>query len=89
MAVLDVQVVASDHAVWSGEAKSIRGRTTEGDLGILPGHTPVLAFLAEGEVAIEPVEGPTLTAKVSGGFFSVDADRVTVIADDAEMTAAE
>ena len=86
MAVLDVQVVASDHAVWAGEAKSIRGRTIEGDMGILPGHTPVLALLAEGELTIEPDEGPAVTAKVAGGFFSVDGDQVTIVADDADLT---
>lgn len=86
MAVLDVQVVATDHAVWEGEAKSIRGRTIDGDVGILPGHTPVLAVLVEGELVIEPVEGPALTATVSGGFFSVDSDKVTVVADDADLT---
>ncbi|GAA1824216.1 F0F1 ATP synthase subunit epsilon [Nesterenkonia flava] len=86
MAELDVQVVATDHAVWSGKAKSVRGRTVEGDIGILPGHTPVLALLGEGELAIEPVSGPKVTAQVKGGFFSVDHDRVTIVADDADLT---
>ncbi|WP_218219707.1 F0F1 ATP synthase subunit epsilon [Nesterenkonia sp. Act20] len=85
MAELDVQVVASDHAVWSGAAKSVRGRTVEGDMGILPGHTPVLSLLAEGELLIDPVEGGPIKAKVNGGFFSVDSDRVTIVADDAEL----
>ena len=57
MAELDVEVVSQDHAVWSGSATAIRGRTVEGDMGILPGHTPVLALLASGELLIEPVEG--------------------------------
>lgn len=86
MAELDVQVVASDHAVWSGAAKSVRGRTVEGDIGILPGHTPVLSLLAEGELVINPVEGAPITAKVSGGFFSVDSDQVTIVADKADLT---
>lgn len=86
MASLDVQVVASDHAVWSGAANSVRGRTVEGDVGILPGHTPVLALLAEGELVIDPVEGAPVTAHVAGGFFSVDSDKVTIVADDADLT---
>ncbi|WP_120005144.1 F0F1 ATP synthase subunit epsilon [Nesterenkonia muleiensis] len=85
MATLDVQVVAADHAVWSGEAKSLTGRTVDGDMGILPGHTPVLAVLAEGELTIEPVEGGAVKAHVKGGFFSVDEDRVTVVADEADI----
>jgi F-type H+-transporting ATPase subunit epsilon len=85
MAELDVQVVSSDQAVWSGAAKSVRGRTVEGDMGILPGHTPVLSLLAEGELLIDPVEGSPIKAKVNGGFFSVDSDRVTIVADQAEL----
>ncbi|GFZ94396.1 F0F1 ATP synthase subunit epsilon [Nesterenkonia alkaliphila] len=86
MAALDVQVVAADHAVWSGEAKSLTGRTVEGDMGILPGHTPVLALLAEGELTIEPVDGGgPIKAHVKGGFFSVDDDKVTVVADEADI----
>lgn len=84
--VLDVQVVATDHAVWSGEAKAIRGRTVDGDMGILPDHTPVLALLSEGELVIEPVEGEPISAQVSGGFFSVDSNKVTIVADSAELT---
>ncbi|GAA3067558.1 MULTISPECIES: F0F1 ATP synthase subunit epsilon [Actinomycetes] len=85
MAELDVQVVSQDHAVWSGPAKAVRGRTIEGDMGILPGHTPVLALLASGELLIEPVDGSPVRANVSGGFFSVDSDRVTIVADDAQL----
>lgn len=85
MAALDVQVVAADHAVWSGEAKSLTGRTVHGDMGILPGHSPVLALLAEGELTIEPMEGGPVKAHVKGGFFSVDEDKVTVVADEANI----
>ncbi|WP_150460161.1 F0F1 ATP synthase subunit epsilon [Nesterenkonia ebinurensis] len=85
MAALDVQVVAVDHAVWSGEAKALTGRTVDGDIGILPGHTPVLALLAEGELTIEPVAGGPVRAHVKGGFFSVDDDKVTIVADEADI----
>ncbi|GAA3288035.1 F0F1 ATP synthase subunit epsilon [Nesterenkonia halobia] len=85
MAELDVEVVAHDHAVWSGAATAIRGRTTDGDMGILPGHTPVLALLDSGELVIEPVDGAPVRAQVNGGFFSVDSDRVTIVADDAQL----
>lgn len=85
MATLDVQVVATDHALWSGEAKALTGRTVDGDIGILPGHSPVLAVLAEGELRIEPVEGSVVKANVKGGFFSVDNNKVTVVADEAEF----
>lgn len=71
-AELEVEIVAADHFVWSGAATMVKGRTTDGEIGILPGHAPVLAVLAEGELAIEPVSGDRIVAQVDGGFFSVD-----------------
>ncbi|WP_146338650.1 MULTISPECIES: F0F1 ATP synthase subunit epsilon [Nesterenkonia] len=86
MAELDVQIVASDHAVWHGKATEISARTVEGSIGILPGHTPVLAILGEGEVVIRSIDHGTVKAHASGGFFSVDDDRITIVADDASLT---
>ncbi|GGC92009.1 hypothetical protein GCM10011512_18870 [Tersicoccus solisilvae] len=82
---LEVEVVASDRFIWSGGARMVKARTTDGDIGIMPGHTPVLALLAEGEVAIEPVTGSRVRVQVSQGFFSVDHDRVVIVADDATV----
>jgi len=85
MAELDVEVVAADHAVWSGTARRVNAFTVGGDIGVLPGHTPVLSLLAAGRVEIEPVEGPRVHISADGGFLSVDNDRVTIVADDAQM----
>lgn len=87
MAELDVQIVASDHAVWHGKATEISARTVEGSVGILPGHTPMLALLGDGDVVIKSAESGTVKAHASGGFFSVDDDnKVTIVADDASLT---
>ncbi|MDQ0709285.1 MULTISPECIES: F0F1 ATP synthase subunit epsilon [Arthrobacter] len=85
MAELDVEVVAADHFVWSGAAKVVNARTSDGAIGILPGHAPVLAILAEGELSIEPVTGSRIHVTVDGGFFSVDNDRVVIVADNAQL----
>ena len=84
MAVLDVQVVATDHAVGRGR-RSRRGSPGTAIWVFCPEHMPVLAALAQGELVIEPVDGPPLKATVSGGFFSVDSDQVTIVADDADL----
>jgi len=55
MAELEVEIVAADHFVWSGAAKMVKARTSDGEIGILPGHSPLLAIMAEGELAIQPV----------------------------------
>lgn len=81
---LHVELVAVEQKVWSGEAEMVVARTTEGELGVLPGHAPVLGQLAEpGEVRIKTADGELLTWEVSGGFLSVTADGVTVLAENA------
>jgi F-type H+-transporting ATPase subunit epsilon len=87
MAELEVEVVAADHFVWSGAARMVKARTSDGEIGILPGHSPVLAVLAEGELAIEPVSGERVRVAVDGGFFSVDSNRVVIVADSAKIEA--
>ena len=56
-APLRVKVVAADREVWSGEAVNIIARTTEGDIGILPGHEPILAALVPCAVTIITADG--------------------------------
>ncbi|MCU1573653.1 MAG: synthase subunit epsilon [Micrococcaceae bacterium] len=63
----------------------VKARTSDGEIGILPGHSPLLAILAEGELAIEPVDGARIAVTVDGGFFSVDSDRVVIVADNARL----
>ncbi len=85
MAELKVSVVSADHEVWSGTAKQIIARTTEGEIGILPGHEPILAILAKGEVRVTAVDGSVVTARADDGFLSVEHDTVTVVARTAEL----
>jgi F-type H+-transporting ATPase subunit epsilon len=84
MAELSVSVVSADQEVWSGKATQIVARTTEGEIGILPGHEPILAILAAGEVRVTTASG-VITAQADDGFLSVDHDLVTVVARDASL----
>lgn len=85
MAELMVSVVAADREVWSGAAKQVVARTTEGEIGILPGHEPILAILSGGEVRVTAADGQRLTAQADGGFMSVENDNVTILADRASL----
>ena len=60
--LLQVELVAADRLVWSGEAKMVIARTTEGDVGILPGHAPLLSLLVHGVVDVQTTEGETWIA---------------------------
>ncbi|MCH9719616.1 MAG: F0F1 ATP synthase subunit epsilon [Actinomycetia bacterium] len=84
MAELAVSVVSLEHPEWEGAASQIVLKTVEGEMGILPGHEPVLATLVDAPIRIDPVEGDPLYFAVHGGFFSLDEDRVIVLADIAE-----
>ena len=85
MAVLTVSLVSADQEVWSGKAKQIIARTTEGEIGILPGHEPLLAILAEGEVRVTGVDGQLVSANAADGFLSVENNNVTIVARYAEL----
>jgi F-type H+-transporting ATPase subunit epsilon len=78
---LEVELVDSDEIVWTGAARMVRARSTEGELGIMPDHTPLLAILTEGEVVVQGVEGQAFTAAVDGGFLSVDRNQVRIVVD--------
>ncbi|SDS18160.1 F0F1 ATP synthase subunit epsilon [Corynebacterium timonense] len=82
MADITVQLVSVDRMLWSGQASILTAQTTEGEIGILPGHEPLLGQLKEnGVVTIRPVDGDRVVAAVQGGFLSVQGDKVTVLAD--------
>jgi F-type H+-transporting ATPase subunit epsilon len=84
---LQVELVAADRVVWSGEATSIIARTTEGDVGVLAGHQPMLAVLVAGAVEVDTVDSDNIVAAIDGGFLSVANDRISILADEATMAA--
>ena len=88
MSSLQVNLVAADREVWSGEARMVRARSVEGDLGIMPGHTPLLGVLVAGDVVIHGEDGDQ-TATIDSGFISVDHDRVTIVADAVETSSSQ
>jgi F-type H+-transporting ATPase subunit epsilon len=87
MAEMQVELVAVERRLWSGQAHFVLARTTVGDIGVLPGHEPVLAQMVEaGVVRIDATDGTRLSAAVHGGFLSVTPEVVTVLAEFAELS---
>ena len=83
---LRVALVVPDRELWSGEARTVIAKTTEGDLGVLTGHSPVFGVLAEGSlVEILNDDADPVRAAVSGGFLSVADDRVSILAAEARL----
>lgn len=81
-----VELVAADRLVWSGEATRVIARTTEGDVGILPHHAPLLSLMVDGVVDIHTTDGETWVAAVDAGFLSVAHNRVSILSERAEMS---
>jgi F-type H+-transporting ATPase subunit epsilon len=84
MSELQVELVSAERLLWSGTASMVIARTVDGDIGVLPGHSPVLALLSGGEVTVRTNDGD-VRAAVHGGFLSVADDRVSVLAEVAEL----
>jgi F-type H+-transporting ATPase subunit epsilon len=88
MAKLEVHVVTPEREIFVGEADMVLARAVDGELGVLPGHIPMLVALGIGVLAI--VDGDRRTeAAVDGGFLHVvsagDDTRVDVLAEHAEL----
>ena len=84
--VMQVELVAADRLVWSGEARSVLARTTEGDVGVLPNHAPMLSLMVDGIVDVTTADGETWIAAVDAGFLSVAGNRISILAEHAEMS---
>ena len=78
---LNVALVSPTEQLWTGEAKFVLARTTGGDLGVLPGHTPLFGVLVDGLVSIEVADGSKKEFNVQGGFLSVNNDRVSILTE--------
>jgi F-type H+-transporting ATPase subunit epsilon len=86
MATMQVDLVAPDRRVWGGEAEFVRARTVDGEIGILPRHIPLLGVLVEAPVTIRRGGEGDLVANVTGGFLSVSADGVKILAETVELS---
>ncbi len=82
---MQVEVVSADRVVWSGKSSNVIAKTTDGDIGILPGHSPVLAVLEPSAVEIFCDDGTREIVAVDGGFISVSQGRVSVLSEYARM----
>ncbi|ABK52427.1 ATP synthase F1, epsilon subunit [Acidothermus cellulolyticus 11B] len=85
---LHVDLVSAERRLWSGTAGFVLARTLDGELGILPGHVPLLGVLAEGfTVRITGHDaGDGIVAAVHGGFLYVARDEVTILTEVAELS---
>ena len=82
---MQVEVVSASRVVWTGKAVNIIAKTVDGDIGILPGHEPVLAILVPGAIQIFGPEATREIIAVDGGFLSVAHGQVSILSEYAGM----
>jgi F-type H+-transporting ATPase subunit epsilon len=83
MKTIKVSVVTPDGPVYEADVEMVSAKAQSGELGILPGHIPMVAPLNIGAVRLKK-GGNTELVAVSGGFLEVRPDRVTILAQAAE-----
>lgn len=79
-----VNMVSADRQLFNGEVTAIAATTVTGEVGILAGHTPLLAMLKPGQVRLTLKDGKEEVIYVSGGFLEVQPGQTVILADEAE-----
>jgi F-type H+-transporting ATPase subunit epsilon len=82
-ATIHVDIVSAEGELFSGAASEVIAPASQGDLGILPRHAPLLTLLKPGEVRVRTPDGADHHFFVGGGALEVQPSRVTVLADTA------
>ena len=83
MSTIHVDVVSAEESIFSGDAKFVALPGEAGELGILPGHVPLITRIKPGAVRIEKEDGDEEFVFVAGGILEVQPKCVTVLSDTA------
>ncbi|MGO3889717.1 MAG: F0F1 ATP synthase subunit epsilon [Paenalcaligenes sp.] len=83
MATLQVDVVSAEKSLFAGEAKFVVLPGESGELGILPGHTPLISRIRPGMLKIVMADNSEEVIFVAGGILEVQPSKVTVLSDTA------
>lgn len=84
MSNLKVEIVSAEKEIFSGEAAMVFAPASQGELGVAPGHTPLITQLAPGEVRVKLDDGGEQGFYVSGGMLEIQPYVVTILSDSAE-----
>jgi len=85
MKTIKVNIVTPDGPVYDSEVNMIIATTTTGEIGLLPGHIPMVAPLEVGAIRLKQ-DAKTDIVAVSGGFIEVRPDQVSILAPSAEVS---
>jgi F-type H+-transporting ATPase subunit epsilon len=78
---MKVEIITPDKALYSGEAKAVTVPGTDGSLGILDRHAPLISALKKGEVKVTDLSGTTSTFEINGGVAEVQNNKLIILAE--------
>lgn len=78
---IQVDIASAEKAIFSGKMRMVVATGEEGEIGILPGHVPLLTMIKPGQIRLINLDGSEEPFYVSGGFLEVQPDKVTILAD--------
>ena len=83
MSTLNIDIVAAEGHIHSGEASMVFAPASQGEVGVAPRHAPLLTTLKPGAVRVQQADGTELSFYVGGGILEIQPHLVTVLADSA------
>lgn len=81
---ITVEIVDADRHIFSGEGVIVSATASQGEIGVMHGHTPLLSSLKPGHVTIKRADNTEENIFISGGFIEVQPTHVSILADTAE-----
>jgi F-type H+-transporting ATPase subunit epsilon len=81
VSVLQVRVVSPARVVFEGEASAVVAPAWDGQVGILPGHAPMITLLGAGVLSVDLPTGGSMEVYIAGGALQVLDDQVTVLSE--------
>src|SRR5690554_4293211 len=85
MKTVEVNIVTPDGPVYDSEVAMVIAKTVSGEIGVLPGHIPLVAPLAISAVKLKAADGSQKVVAVSGGFMEVRPEKISILAPSAEV----
>ena len=80
---MKVEIVSAEEEIYSGTAEMVFAPSVEGEIGVAPGHAPLLTLLGPGEVRVKISNEEEASFYVSGGMIEVQLKLVTILSDTA------
>lgn len=80
-----MNIVSAEAEIWSGAAQMVVAKTSDGEIGILAGHEPILAILGAGEARVKLADGSVIKVNAEDGFLSVEQNVVSIVAGSAAI----